>query len=73
MVKWNIYFIFRGAGGTLEIPNKYNPVECINLQLVLASLIDKLSCIPNLETSTNTSDFSVGVELIGIRIEKNDS
>ena len=59
-MKFNIFFLLRGAGKTLEVPNKTNPVECANL----AGLLDNLA--RNLPSG-------LGIETIGIRVVQVDS
>lgn len=42
MKRFNIFFTLRGPGGTLEVPNKFNPVECANMASLLRQLMDNL-------------------------------
>jgi len=58
MQHFNIYFIIQGPGGTIEAPNKYNPVEATDMQECLKLLSEILP------------DKLFGVKIIGVRIEE---
>lgn len=41
-MKFNIFYTLKSAGGTIEAPNKPNPIECANLASVLVNLAHNL-------------------------------
>jgi hypothetical protein len=56
-MKFNIYFTVRGPGGTVEVPNKFNPVEAEDLRAALSLLSAKLP------------EFNFDLEFIGVRVD----
>lgn len=56
-MKFNLFLTVKGAGGIIEVPNKPNPIEAINLSDVLRQLAEK-------------TELQLGLEMIGVRIEK---
>ena len=56
-MKFRIEFTIRGPAGVVTAPNRENPVECANLDSLLAYLAQNL---PN-----NTS---LGIETIGVAV-----
>jgi len=60
-MKWNIFYTLRGPGGTLEAPNKENPVEADSISGVLIRIGSGLSEGKGL--------FGM-LEILGVRIEK---
>ncbi|MBE41821.1 MAG: hypothetical protein CL480_11030 [Acidobacteria bacterium] len=58
-MKWNILFTLQGPTATAEVPNKTNPVECENMEIVLATLADQLPC----------GKISEMISVIGVRID----
>jgi hypothetical protein len=57
-MKFNLFFTFKGPGGIVEVPNKPNPIEAINLADVLLQLAGSIS------------KLGFGLEVVGVRIEK---
>jgi len=55
---YNLYFTLKGAGGTIEVPNQYNPCSAKNIKDVITKL------------ANNMPDFNFGIEVVGIRIER---
>ncbi len=56
-MKFKLFFTIKGAGGIVEVPNKPNPVEAVDIADVLRQLAGK-------------TQFQFGLELIGVRVEK---
>jgi hypothetical protein len=61
-MKFNIFFTIRGHVSTAkDVPNKPNPIECVNLAGVLKQLSENLP-----------TNQSLGIETIGVRVEAVD-
>lgn len=58
-MKFNVYFTLRGAGGTIEVPNMFNPVEATDLEEALILLSSQLIV-----------NESVGLTTVGVRVEE---
>jgi hypothetical protein len=57
-LKFNIFFDIKGAGGTaVNVPNKYNPIDAVDITDVLGQLSNNLPTMGGL------------LEVIGVRIQ----
>ena len=61
MKNWNVFLTVKGVGGVLEVPHKGNPVERETLSEVLACC---------LEVPQQVAGGQLGLEVIGIRVER---
>lgn len=60
-MKFDVFFVLKGAGGIVEAPNKPNPIEAPSLNEVLRQLVDRLP-----------ENEQIGLECIGVRIVQHE-